>query len=142
MAITRAEALTGTQKQLEFFSDFPNSFAVTPFGGQLSRVTNVKSIEQSLKNIIKTNRDERFFQPFLGSDVYRSLFEPNDSLIESRLEFYIETAIKNCEPRVYLHSVDVEKSQTNEHEIIVTIIYNIINNSELLTLQAILKRIR
>lgn len=142
MAITRAEALTGTQKQLEIFSDFPNSFAVTPFGGQLSRVTNVKSIEQSLKNLIKTNTGERFFQPLVGSNVYRSLFEMNDSLIESQLEFFIETTIKNNEPRIYLHSVDVEKSALNEHEVVVTIVYNVINNSEVLSLQTILKRIR
>ena len=71
---TRAETLTTASRRTEFHSDFLTSFAKTPVGNQLARVVNDKSINQSLKNLIMTNLGERLFQPFIGSNIYRTLF--------------------------------------------------------------------
>jgi len=75
---TRAESFTANKKQTEYFSDFLNSFAKTPVGDKLARVTNEQSVNQSLRNIIKTINGERLFNPDFGSQVLSSLFEPND----------------------------------------------------------------
>ena len=74
MAITRADTFTESKKKIEFFSDFTNSFAKTPFGDQLGKLTNERSVSQSLKNLILTNLGERLFQPFVGSNVNAILF--------------------------------------------------------------------
>ena len=59
---SRAEILLGSvNKNPEFFSDFLTDFTKTPFGNQLGRVTNEKSVNQSIKNLIFTNLNERFF---------------------------------------------------------------------------------
>lgn len=142
MAITRADTFTEAKKKIEFFSDFVDSFAKTPYGNQLSRLTNEKSVNQSLKNLILTNIGERLFQPFVGSNVKASLFEPNTITTLSSLEFYIQNTIENFEPRVNLIRVVAESNLNNENEIIITLIYNLINNPENITFTFLLKRVR
>jgi phage baseplate assembly protein W len=142
MAITRADALTGTKKQREFFSDFNNNFDKTPFGEQLARLVNENAVEQSLRNLIKTNLGERLFQPRIGSDVYASLFENNFPENLSTLELFIKTTIRNNEPRVNLNNITVTNDSVDEHTILIKLEYNLINNPEELTLNVILKRVR
>ena len=142
MALTRADTLTGTKKQKEFFSDFVNSFAKTPYGDQLGRLTNEESVNQSLRNLIKTNLGERLFQPLLGSDVTSMLFENNTPEVVSQLEEFIENTIKNNEPRVNLLQTIVNDNSLDSNTIEITLIYNLINNPEEITLTILLKRVR
>jgi phage baseplate assembly protein W len=139
--LTRAQTLIGTNRKTEYFSDFVTSFAKTPVGDQLSRVVNEKSIFQSLKNLILTNLGERPFQPFIGSDVYRMLFENKYPEDLSDIEFYIQNTIENNEKRVNLIGVEVTSGE-NEHEIKVLIVFNTINNPEETTFEYVLKRVR
>tara|TARA_Y100000389_G_scaffold180374_1_gene195135 strand:+ start:693 stop:1169 length:477 start_codon:yes stop_codon:yes gene_type:complete len=153
---TRAESISPKEKQIEYFSDFLNSFAKTPVGNQLGRVTNEKSVNQSLRNLIKTNLGERFFQPIVGSDVNASLFENVNNILLNDIEENIKLTIQNNEPRINLLEVSVQSSEISEgdalrdfsgfliqnNSISVTIVYNIINNSEEITLTTILTRVR
>lgn len=162
MAITRADALTGAVKQQEYFSDFLNNFNKTPLGNQLGRVINEDSINQSLKNIISTNIGERFFQPNVGSNVYRMLFEPmsvqefKGGTPVATLEFMIKNAIEKNEPRVILIDVNVKSALADrdskgqqfragiadEHSVFITITYRLINKVDPITLTYVLKRVR
>jgi phage baseplate assembly protein W len=139
--ITRANSFTKNNQKEDLFSDFFNSFTKTPVGDQLAKVSNERAINQSLKNLIKTNLGERLFQPYVGSNVYALLFENNTSEVLNTLELHIENTIRNNEPRVNLLQVIVNTSN-NEYEIDVTIIYNIINNPDPISLSFILKRVR
>ena len=152
---TRAESISPKEKQTEYFSDFLNSFAKTPVGNQLGRVTNEKAVNQSLRNLIKTNLGERFFQPIVGSDVNASLFENVNNILLNDIEENIKLTIQNNEPRINLLEVSVQPSEISDDEardfggfliqnnsISVTIVYNIINNSEEITLTTILTRVR
>ena len=162
MAVTRADALTGTVKQQEYFSDFLNNFNKTPVGNQLGRVINQDSVNQSLRNIITTNVGERFFQPGIGSNVYKMLFEPlsvqefRGGAATTTLEFMIRSAIEQNEPRVILLDVTVESAVSSlaesgqmyrdgivgENSVIITITYQLINSSNPITLNYVLKRVR
>lgn len=139
--LTRAEVLTGSTRKTEFFSDFVDSFGKSPVGNQLGRVINEKSVNQSLKNIIMTNVGERLFQPYIGSDVYKSLFELNYQEFSSIMELGIQTAIYNSEPRVNLLGIDIQNGET-EHELYITITYNLINNPDPINFTVVLKRVR
>ena len=149
---TRAETFTANKKQTEFFSDFLNSFAKSPADNQIVRVTNQQSVNQSIRNIIKTISGERFFSPYVGSDVFASVFQPNDFFQIERLKTSIATAITNFERRAELISVDVRSSNVNlsigetpvtdENSIEVTIIYSLINSIDPITLTFLLKRVR
>jgi phage baseplate assembly protein W len=104
--VTRAQSLTPS-KTNEYFSDFLNSFAKTPVGNQLAKVSNERSINQAL----------------------------------TTLEFYIRNAIEINEPRVNLLQILLEAGQ-NDHELVINIIYNTINNPTPTLFNYILKRVR
>jgi len=157
--IRRAETLTGTQKKVEFFSDFVTSFAPTPVGNQLGRVINEKAVNQALKNLLLTDLGERLFQPNVGSDISYFLFEPNVQENIDQIETFIRSAVSNFEPRVEIQKVffssDVGGVQNDlgisgyiagrppgEYELNITIIYNLINNPEPITFNLVLKRVR
>lgn len=139
--VTRAQTLNPDKKKTEFYSDFLSSFAKTPVGNQLAKVTNERSINQSLKNILQTDLGERLFQPNLGSNIRAMMF---DNSIESNLtaiEFYITNSIEISEPRVNLIEVIVQTSQ-NENELIINVVYNTINSPEPIIFEYILRRVR
>jgi phage baseplate assembly protein W len=139
--LSRADSLINNSKRSEFNSDFLTSFAISPVGNQLGRVVNDKSIMQSLKNIISTDIGERLFQPSIGSDVRRMLFEniAEDNL--TMVSSYIQTAILRNEPRVSLIKIDVS-AYPEENGIAIVIYYSLINNPESLSFTFILKRVR
>ena len=142
MAVTRADTLTGTKKQTEFFSDFVTSFSKTPLGNQLGRVSNEQSVNQSLRNLIKTNLGERLFQPLVGSDILKSLFENNTQENLDMLEFYIDTTVRNNEPRVNLLQTIINTELLGTNSLEISLIYNLINNPDPITLTILLKRVR
>lgn len=139
--LTRAETLTGTKKKIEFFSDFLDNFGKSPVGDQLGKVINEKSVNQSLKNIVMTNLGERPFQPYIGSDIRAMLFEPHVAENYDLLETMIQKAIETSEPRVNLVQV-LFPENNDENTMEITLIYNLINNPEPITLPIILKRVR
>jgi len=141
MAITRADALTGTVKKQEYFSDFLNNFDKTPVGNQLGKVSNEKAVNQSLRNIIKTDLGERFFQPLTGGNIKQHLFDMHVPVIPSLIETQLEATIKKSEKRVNLLSI-VVTSLPDTHELNINITYSLINDSTPITLSVILKRVR
>lgn len=139
--ISRADTLTTVTKKAEYYSDLFDNFLKAPFGGDLARATNEKAVNQSLRNLVKTNIGERLFQPYVGSTVYDSLFEPNDFIQTDVIAFTITNTIKNNEPRVNLIEVLVEENEDPNY-IEVSIIYSLINNPDPTTLTMLLKRVR
>ena len=139
--MSRANSLINNNKKTEFNSDFLTSFAVSPVGNQLGRVLNERSVIQSLKNIISTDLGERLFQPSIGSDIRRMLFENIAQENLTAVSSYIQTAILRNEPRVSLLNIDVT-SYPEENGISITIYFNLINNPETLSFTYILKRFR
>ena len=141
MAITRADTLTQTVKKQEYFSDFLNSFALTPVGNNLGKISNEASVKQSLKNLIYTNLGERLFQPNVGSNILNSLFEPNGKITLANIEFNIKNTIKYNEPRVNLLQAKA-KSTSDENQIQIDLVFTLINNPDPISLSFILKRVR
>lgn len=139
--VSRADTLTGSSKQLEFFSDFTNSFKQSPFSKELSRLTNEKSVNQSLKNLIYTNVGERLFQPNIGSDIMTMLFELNYREYLNKIELMIKNTIAISEPRIRLLSVTFPETE-DPTLVTITLVYQLINNPEEITYNLILKRVR
>lgn len=57
------------------YSDLRSDLAVNPATDDLLLTTNEASIEQSIKNLLNTNRYERVFRPDVGSSIRSLLFE-------------------------------------------------------------------
>ena len=141
MAISRADTITGNIKKVEEFSDFLDTFAVSPFGKQLGRVVNEKAVNQSLKNLIMTNLGERPFQPYIGSQINTLLFQNNSMGLLEDIRYHIQQCVENNEPRVNILEIQVFDGN-DPNEIQINIIYNLINNPTAIVLDFLLKRVR
>ena len=139
--LSRAQTFTTGNKITELYSDFLTSFAKTPVGNQLAKISNERSINQSLKNIILTDLGERLFQPNFGSNIRSMLFENSVEENLSTIELYIASSITLNEPRVNLIEIKLDTSE-NEAELIINILYNTINSPEPVLFTYILKRVR
>jgi phage baseplate assembly protein W len=94
------------------YKDLDFSMALTTTFDVAKRF-DVNSVKQSIKNLLLTRPKERVFQPQVGSELYRILFEPMDVLTVEALKSIISTCIKTYEPRVKLQEVAVNPNYDN-----------------------------
>ena len=113
------------QRQSRRFKDISLSFKRHPVTNDILALTNEAAIKRSVRNLVETINEERFFNPLLGSRVRESLFEVPDNTIRATLKSQIENSILNFEPRVNLTDVIINHpNDTNDLE--VTVAYDII----------------
>lgn len=107
------------------FKDISLSFEPHPVTKDLPILKNESAISRSIRNLVQTIPNERFFQPLLGSDVRSSLFDFVDYGTASIIQDQIFTTIENFEPRVNNVRVEVDPDPDN-NTFEVTILFNII----------------
>jgi phage baseplate assembly protein W len=107
------------------FKDISLSLQVSPLTSDVLSLKNETAIARSVRNLVLTAPGERFFNPDVGTDVGRSLFENIDPISASVIKSQIQSTIKSYEPRVTLTQVDVTPDYDN-NAFDVTIRYNII----------------
>ena len=113
------------QQQSRAFKDISLSFKRHPVTNDILALTNEDAIKRSVRNLVETVNEERFFNPLIGSHLKESLFELPDNTLRSTLKTQIENTIQNFEPRVDLTDVVVNHpNDTNDLE--VTVSYDII----------------
>lgn len=140
--MSRADKITIERKKVEYYSDFLNSFDKNPVTGYLAKVTNEESVKQSIKNIILTNRGERFYSPLFGSTVQASLFNPLDNTTLISIRDSIMESINRYEPRAILHQVNVIP-RSSDNAVFVKIVFSIKNYvQEEFILDLIVTRVR
>jgi phage baseplate assembly protein W len=123
------------------YKDLDLNFIAHPVKKDISRHFNEKAIINSLKNLVSTNFYERPFQPDLGSDIRRLLFEPVDSVFGAALERRLTDLINNYEPRVGIESI-VAIPAPDENGYRVTLTFFIVNLPNPITINFFLERIR
>ena len=113
------------QRQSRRFKDISLSFKRHPVTNDILALTNEDAIKRSVRNLVETINEERFFNSLIGSHVKESLFEVPDNTIRATLKAQIENSILNFEPRVNLTDVIINHpNDTNDLE--VTVAYDII----------------
>ena len=113
------------QRQSRRFKDISLSFKRHPVTNDILALTNEDAIKRSVRNLVETINEERFFNPLIGSQVKDSLFELPDNGLKATLKTQIENSILNFEPRVNLTDVIINHpNDTNDLE--VTVVYDII----------------
>jgi phage baseplate assembly protein W len=140
MASIKADYVNRIKESRIIYSDFPNNFDISPHSGDLSLVVNEYAVIQSLENLILTFLGERLYDDTIGSAIQFRAFELANE-IESEL---IKNAIIDCatqnEPRVKIINVSV--NFINDYSYTVDIYFNIINITEIKSLNLIIKRVR
>lgn len=72
-------------------------------------VTDVKAINNAIKNILFTRIGSVPGKPEFGSDLYKVLFNQMDHITHDQIEMYIKEALNIWEPRILVNSVDIEE---------------------------------
>lgn len=110
---------------VQTFKDLSVTFKKHPVNDDLIVVRDKAAIAQSIKNLLLTQRGERPFQPDLGCDIARILFEPLDYGSGVVLKSEIKNVILNYEPRIAINKllcIPVESSNGYEVELSYSII--------------------
>jgi len=107
------------------FKDISLSFEPHPVTKDLPFLSNERAIARSVRNLVETIPTERFFNPILGSNVRRSLFEFVDYGTAGVIEDQIRTTINNFEIRVDNVVVNVD-ARPDDNSFEVTVIFDII----------------
>ena len=116
------------QRVSRSFKDISLSFDPHPVTKDLPVLRNERAISRSVRNLVQTIPGERFFNPVLGSQVRRLLFDFIDVATADSIEDEILTTISNFEPRVNNVQVQVEP-RPDRNNFNVTVFFDIIGQS-------------
>jgi phage baseplate assembly protein W len=123
------------------FRDLDLNFAIHPITKDVNIYKAEYAVINSVKNLILTNHFEKPFQPEVGSNIRRLLFENVDSIMAAQIEREIEETITNFEPRVQISSV-VAVHAPDENGYKIRLEFFVINNPDPITINFFLERIR
>jgi phage baseplate assembly protein W len=123
------------------FRDLDLALTIHPVKKDLNVHKGEYAIINSIKNLVLTNHYERPFQPELGSNIRRLLFENVDSIMAAQIEREIEETINNFEPRAEISKVTVTATP-DENKYSVELEFFVINNPNPITINFFLERIR
>ena len=109
-----------TKRVSRAFKDISFSFDPHPVTKDLPVLINERAIIRSIRNLVETIPTERFFNPTLGSDVRKSLFNFVDVATSSVIRSQILNTIEFYEPRVENLRVQVDpRPDDNSFNVIV-----------------------
>ena len=123
------------------FIDLDLNFMIHPIRKDINTHKAEYAVINSVKNLILTNHFERPFQPEIGSNIRRLLFENIDVILAAQIEREIEETITNFEPRVQISSV-VAVAAPEENGYKIRLEFFVINNPDPITIKFFLERIR
>jgi len=109
--------------------------------GDIYKKTNSAAVKQAVKNLLLTNRTEKPFQPYYGGDLNRFLFSLSEDFDEDDVKDNIAAAIQNHEPRVRVRDIQV-LILPDSYDVKVTVIFQVISTSEVVSLDVSIARLR
>jgi len=137
MAIVNVQKVTRKSD----YSDLDLNFGMHPVTGDITKKVGVEAIARSVRNLIFTNFYDRPFNPQIGSNAQKLLFENIDMMTANLLKDAIIQVIQNFEPRAQVIDVVVQ-SRPDENGYTARIAFRPINRTEPYTITVFLERIR
>lgn len=123
------------------FSDLDLNFTAHPVTKDVSKKLNENAVAASIRNLLLTSHYERLFNPDIGSNLKKLLFEPIDNVTTSIIQDMIFQTIRNYEPRVTIQEVvAVPNYEDQRYDVSVTFFIN--NILEPITVSFFLERVR
>ena len=95
------------------FKDISFSFEPHPVTKDLPVLKNERAIVRSVRNLVETIPNERFFNPELGTDIRASLFENFTPTLTMVIEDQINETVMRYEPRVNNLRVELDPYPDN-----------------------------
>ena len=111
------------------YKDFAYSFFANPMSGDVGKKTGANAVKSAIVSILKTNHNERMFQPEFGSNIRALLFEQMNPITEQRMRKKVEAAIARHEPRAEVLGVSV-KAQEEQNRYEISVVFNVASVAE------------
>ena len=111
------------------YKDFAYSFFANPMSGDVGKKTGASAVKSAIVSILKTNHNERMFQPEFGSNIRALLFEQMNPITEQRMKTEVENAVRNHEPRAEILGITVT-GQEEQNRYLVSILFNVSSEAE------------
>ncbi len=100
------------------YSDLNLALLIHPITKDISPVTDIDAVKNSIKNLVLTNFHERPFNPTAGSGIRSLLFENASIFTAMEIKNAIEKVISNHEPRATDVRVQiVDNSERNAYSV-------------------------
>ena len=95
-----------------------------------SKETTIEAVKNNIKNLIQTQRGERFMQPFLGINLKKYLFEQVSDDIVIKIQNDILDTFEFWLPFVQVRDLKVQMSDAtagsvNNNKLIISVVFNI-----------------
>lgn len=123
------------------YSDLNLLFSINPVTKDVTKKVDEEAVKASLRNLIQTKNYERPFHPEIGCQIYSLLFENFSPITIQVMKRTIQDVVQKFEPRVRLLDLKI-RDNTDRNEILVDIIFKIINTEKPITLTTAISRVR
>ena len=125
----------------KIYSDLDLTFRRLPVTNDVASSYDEQAVVRSVRNLLLTGFYERPFQPNLGSNLNKLLFEPADQLTSNLIESEVRDVISNFEPRVTVNTISVTVSP-DENSFNLSMTFFVGNNTRATTVTLLLQRSR
>ena len=122
------------------YSDIDLTFTAKA-SGDIFKKSHAAAVKQAVKNLLLTNFSEKPFLPNFGGDLNAMLFRLSTEIDDADLEDKIIRAIELFEPRAKVLNVSSQVSPDN-HEVKVSVTFQVISTLEVLEVEISLTRLR
>ena len=123
------------------YKDLDLNFLIHPVRKDINKHKDELAVINSIKNLMMTNHYERPFQPDLGSNVRRLLFENLDKITAISMDREIRQVVQNYEPRAQIKTLDILPDMDN-NGFSVRMEFYIMNMTDPVTINFFLERVR
>jgi phage baseplate assembly protein W len=123
------------------YSDLDLNFIVHPVKKDINKLRDQFAVVQSVKNLLLTSHYERPFQPELGSNIRKLLFDQLDNITASNIDTEIRQVLSNYEPRVRILLLEITPDP-DINSFRVQLQFLIVNSTEPVTINFLLERVR
>lgn len=134
-------AKVDTKSRAPDYADLDLDFIRKPGNGDITKKIGEEGIKRAVRNLILTNFYDRLFNPRIGGNVQKQLFENFSPLSAKYLEVAIREVIRNWEPRIELIDV-ISTANEDENGYYTRITYRVKNRPEPKVIDIFLERIR
>ena len=111
------------------YKDMAYSMFANPMSGDMGKKTGADAVKGAIVSILKTDFNERLFQPEFGSNIRALLFEQMNPITEQRMKKEVAEAVARHEPRAEVLGISVKgQEEQNRYEIIV--VFNVASVAE------------
>ena len=122
------------------YKDLAFSMFANPMNGDIGKSTGATAVKRAIVGILKTNFNERVFQPEFGSNIRALLFEQMNPITEQRIKTEVEEAVKRHEPRAQVIGVSVV-GEEDQNRYLVKILFNLSSEAEPQKLETYFERL-